>query len=106
MQSVQRDLASAFEAVYKHDVSQARMAPLLDAVDEELGNLCDGAEPELHPLLARALLGATVDAMLRVLLHGGPNRFVWGSALVKTRWLIKSDVASHRKPQETCLGAD
>ena len=70
-----RDLTAPLNALYKHDVRQSRIGPLLEALDDELGSFCASAEPELHGLLARGLLQAALDALLRVLLHGGPHRF-------------------------------
>lgn len=71
-----RDMASQLEGLYKHEVAQTRIGPLLEAVDEKLGSLCSSAEVEIHSLIAQGLLQATLDALLRVLLHGGPNRLV------------------------------
>ena len=74
VQVVYRELAAAFSALYRHQVAQARIGPLLEALDASLGGLCTSAEVELHGALARGLLQATLDAILRALLHGGPNR--------------------------------
>ena len=64
------------EQLYRHNVQAARISPVLEGLDHWLGQLCSAAAPEMHPLLARALLLAAVNALLRVLLHGGPYR--WG----------------------------
>lgn len=61
-------------AIYKHSVAQSRITPLLEVLDDKLGSFCSSAETELHGLVARGLLQATLDALLRVLLHGGPHR--------------------------------
>ena len=71
---VYRDLAPSFAAIYMHDVQRSRIGNLLEAVDEKLGNLCSSAEAEVHSLIAQGLLQATIDAILRILLHGGPHR--------------------------------
>ena len=77
VQVVFRDLAEPFSGLYNHDVQHSRIGPLLEAVDEKLGSLCSSAEVELHNLIAQNLLQTTLDALLRVLLHGGPNRFAF-----------------------------
>ncbi|KAK9787273.1 hypothetical protein WJX73_008331 [Symbiochloris irregularis] len=69
------------ESLYRHDVRSARMTPVLEALDNWLGQLCTTAVADMHPLIARALLLAAVNAVLRVLMHGGP-----------TRWFIPEDV--------------
>ena len=74
LQVVYRDLAEEFASLYVHDVQHSRMGPLLQAVDDKLGSLCSTAEMEVHSLLAQILLQTTLDAIIRVLLHGGPNR--------------------------------
>ena len=51
------------------------MGVLFPAIDSALGDVCGSAEAEQHAPIARGLLQSTVDAVLRVLLHGGPNRF-------------------------------
>ena len=76
LQVVFRDLAEDFAGLYVHDVQHSRMGPLLQAVDDKLGNLCSTAEMEVHSLLAQTLLQTSLDAIIRVLLHGGPNRQV------------------------------
>lgn len=73
-QGVYRDLTTPFSALYKHSVAQSRIPPLLEALDEQLGSCCASAEADLHGLLAQGLLQAALDALLRVLLHGGPHR--------------------------------
>ncbi|CAL8468909.1 g8450 [Coccomyxa elongata] len=69
------------EDVYRHSVQQARLGPVLELLDEALGSLCEATPKELHAGLGAALLGATVEALMRVLLHGGP-----------CRWFIVDDV--------------
>ena len=69
------DLRGPFlEELYRHSVQSARIHPILESLDSWLGQLCAAAAPDMHPLLARALLLAAVNALLRVLLHGGPHR--------------------------------
>lgn len=65
---------AVLEDLYRHSVANARMHPVIEGLDGWLGQLCSAAVPDLHPLLARALLLAAVNALLRVLLHGGPFR--------------------------------
>lgn len=74
LQVIYRDLAEEFASLYVHDVQHSRMGTLLQAVDDKLGSLCSTAEMEVHSLLAQTLLQTTLDAIIRVLLHGGPNR--------------------------------
>ena len=74
LQVVFRELSGPFGALYKHDVSSSRISPLLEALDEKLGTICASAEPDTHAPIARGLLQAALDALLRVLLHGGPHR--------------------------------
>ena len=62
------------EALYKHHVRHARLAPVLDGLDTALSQLCAASVPDVHPLLARGLLHASTNGLLRVLLHGGPDR--------------------------------
>ena len=62
------------EALYKHHVRQARLAPVLDGLDTALSQLCAASVPDVHPLLAQGLLHASTNGLLRVLLHGGPDR--------------------------------
>ncbi len=50
------------------------MTTVLPAVDLVLSDLCQATWPDLHAGLARALLGALAQAILRILLHGGPQR--------------------------------
>ncbi|EIE26922.1 DUF810-domain-containing protein [Coccomyxa subellipsoidea C-169] len=76
------DLRQALvEEVYRHSVQQARLGPVLEQIDEALGALCEATPKELHEGISAALLGAVVEALLRVLLHGGP-----------CRWFIIDDV--------------
>ena len=75
MQMVFWDMRDAvLEQLYRHRVQSARIGPVLEGLDIWLGQLCTVAAPDMHPLLARALLLAAVNALLRVLLHGGPYR--------------------------------
>lgn len=78
-----RELAEQFSQLYVHDVQHSRMGPLLEALDEKLGSLCSNAEVDMHEMIAQNLLQSTLEAIVRVLLHGGPNRyclllFLWG----------------------------
>lgn len=62
------------EVLWRHHVRQARINPLLDALDASLSAQCSICVPNLHPRLAEALLHAATAGVRRVLLHGGPDR--------------------------------
>ena len=68
---------------FRVDVGDARLGAALPAIDQALAELCQASWPELHPLLARALLDGLAEALARVLLHGGPHRY---SACYCTFW--------------------
>ena len=75
MQVVFWDMRVPFlEALYRHHVPKARLGPVLDALDAALSQLCAASVPDVHPLLAQGLLHASTNGLLRVLLHGGPDR--------------------------------
>ena len=75
MQVVFWDMRGPFlEALYKHHVRQARLALVLEGLDTALSQLCAASVPDVHPLLAQGLLHASTNGLLRVLLHGGPDR--------------------------------
>ena len=69
------ELESDVGDVYKHTVSGARIGPLIEAVDGKLSVMVDLLVEELRDNLAIHLLQAIVDAFLRILLHGGSNRY-------------------------------
>ena len=62
------------EELYQHHVESARLSSVLVQLDASLGDICENANDSLHPYLARSLLQATIVAMERVLLDGGPYR--------------------------------
>ena len=62
------------EVLYRHHVRQARISPVLDGLDNALSALCSVSAQELHPRLAQGLLHAATAGLMRVLLHGGPDR--------------------------------
>lgn len=75
--------------MYRHSVERARLSTYLVALDAQLGDIAGGADDGLVPLLASGLLQSTVDALARILLDGGPYRYV-RSLLVCTGSLILS----------------
>jgi hypothetical protein len=72
-QAVYLDLRG-LQGLYRFHVEAARVTTVLPAVDLVLTELCQATWPDLHAGLARALLGALAQAVLRILLHGGPQR--------------------------------
>ncbi|CAK0780416.1 hypothetical protein CVIRNUC_005046 [Coccomyxa viridis] len=63
------------EDLYRHSVQQARLGPALEQLDDALGALCQATPKELHTGIGGALLATMVEALMRVLLHGGPCRW-------------------------------
>ena len=68
---------------FRVDIGDARLGAALPAIDQALAELCQASWPELHPLLARALLDGLSEALARVLLHGGPHRYSAATAMTR-----------------------
>ena len=66
--------AEWLESLYRHRVGEARLEPVLAALDGTLGDLVAAAAAGLQPSLARGLLTAVTAALHRVFLDGGPQR--------------------------------
>ena len=62
------------EEVYQHHVESARLHPVLVQLDGALEDMVTAASESLPPYLARSLLQATIVALQRILLDGGPYR--------------------------------
>eukprot|EP00245_Coleochaete_scutata_P015380 TRINITY_DN6828_c0_g6_i1.p1 TRINITY_DN6828_c0_g6~~TRINITY_DN6828_c0_g6_i1.p1 ORF type:complete len:662 (-),score=136.36 TRINITY_DN6828_c0_g6_i1:359-2224(-) len=62
------------EGLYKMSVAQARMEKVIGALDPVLAQMCDVITPSLRDRVVLALLQASLDGLLRVLLDGGPQR--------------------------------
>lgn len=60
--------------LYKGSVSQARVENVIHDLDSVLGQLCDIIVHPLRDQVVMALLQATMDGFVRVLLDGGPSR--------------------------------
>lgn len=69
-----QELEADVSNVYKHTVVGARVEPLIVAINEKLSAMVGSLDEDLPNMLASHLLQALVDAFLRILLHGGPNR--------------------------------
>ena len=75
LQVVYEDLRQPLlEDLYRHSVQLARLGPVLEQLDDALGALCQATPKELHAGIGGALLATMVEALMRVLLHGGPCR--------------------------------
>lgn len=75
MQTIWWELRKAYqEELWKHRVDKARMGQLLGQLDQKLGDLAAHLPTPLHPPLITSLLQASADALVRVLLDGGPFR--------------------------------
>jgi len=60
--------------LYKGSVSQARVETVIRDLDSVLGQLCDVIVDPLRDRVVIALLQASMDGFVRVLLDGGPSR--------------------------------
>ncbi|KAG2429494.1 hypothetical protein HXX76_010730 [Chlamydomonas incerta] len=79
------------ELLYRHHVSNkpaARIEPLLDALHKVLGAVCPGLPDTMRTTFAKCLFQASVQALERVYLDGGP-----------CRWYIVQDVPALEQDQ-------
>ncbi|KAL4203380.1 hypothetical protein AMTRI_Chr01g103720 [Amborella trichopoda] len=69
------DLREQFiDGLYKPCVSQSRLEMLIEPLDTELAQLCDVIVDPLRDHIVIALLQASLDGLVRVILDGGPLR--------------------------------
>lgn len=83
------DLREVFiDGLYKGGVSEARMDQVITSLDSVLGQTVEVIVVPLRDRVVLGLLQASVDAMVRILLDGGPSRF-FGQADVS---LLQDDI--------------
>eukprot|EP00850_Spirogloea_muscicola_P002022 SM000007S20982 [mRNA] locus=s7:1389264:1394487:+ [translate_table: standard] len=84
------DLAPQLDQLYCGGVSNRRIAVLLDALDPALAQLAEVIDESLRDSVVLALAKACMDAFLRILLAGGPNR----AYLISDAGLLDEDLSS------------